>query len=72
MIKKVWEDAALKIVWISWEQIFHRPLWEDSQAAVVYVALCFREEACGRGIEVGSAAPSMAVAAFPYINNTAS
>lgn len=66
--KKVWEEAALGIVWISRGQIFHRPLWEDSQAAVVYVALPFRKEAYGRGMEVGSAAPSMAVAAFPYIN----
>ena len=42
------------IVWISWQwsriswgmgcQIFHIPPREDSQAAVVYIALCFRED----------------------------
>lgn len=37
----------LGMVWISWGtacQDFHVPPQEDSQAAVVYIALCFRED----------------------------
>lgn len=65
----------LGMVWISWGmrcQIFHIPLREDSQAAVVYIALWFRGGVLLDEAWKWDQLLSMVVAAFPYIKTMAS